>query len=159
MNGDYYQGLSDKEMIASVTYNLGGVDTVNTTVENIYNMENGTRVPYADRPTKITNTKIAIMYPSDYAYSMSSSCTETPISYDAYGCKSLGTWLSTGEYEWLLSAHATHSLKVIHLRSAGNLDFYYTDGLRSVRPVFYLKDEVKINGGTGTENDPYTLTM
>ena len=31
--------------------------------------------------------------------------------------------------------------------------------LNSVLPVLYLKSDVIINGGTGTESDPYTLKL
>ena len=37
---------------------------------------------------------------------------------------------------------------------APNEGFVATYGLR---PVFTLKDEVKVTGGSGTEDDPYTL--
>ena len=33
----------------------------------------------------------------------------------------------------------------------------YLDSARLVRPVFYLKSDVKITGGTGTSTDPYII--
>ena len=57
-------------MIETVTYNLGGVFiSSKTTVEDLYEMENGIDV-YSGRLTKLKNTKIVIMYPSDYGYSV-----------------------------------------------------------------------------------------
>ena len=35
----------------------------------------------------------------------------------------------------------------------------YPTSLRKIFPVAYLKAEVIINGGTGTESDPYTLKL
>ena len=160
LNGEFYNSLSDKDMIDTVNYKLGGINTTDTTVENLYNMENGTTV-YSGRPLEITNTKIALMYPSDYGYSMDSSCTENPFYYDTTdACKSAGTWLyNVCDGEWLLS-HDTKKGSTVSFVSSIN-DLYVTSVFyyKEVRPSLYLKFDVKITGGTGTSSDPYTLSM
>ncbi len=58
--------------------------------------------------------------------------------------------------EWYVTANEDYdneTLCIVH--SNGSTEAYgFTKGLR---PVFHLKDNVKITGGSGTESDPYTL--
>ena len=41
------------------------------------------------------------------------------------------------------------------IRSGGQT--YSADVIHGLRPVFHLKSDIKVTGGSGTEEDPYTL--
>ena len=162
LNGEYYQSLIDKNMVEETTYNLGGIDTTNKTVDEIYAMENGTKV-YNGHPEVSDSIHIALMYPSDYGYSMKTGdgfCESKPVNYDSGDeCKVNGTWLYKGTNEWLLAPFSGFGYRASNVSSSGYLNKGSNVNIsRSVRPSLYLKSSVKIAGGEGTINNPYTLS-
>ena len=103
-----------------------------------------------------TTARIGLMYASDYLYASSyyadSDTTIGSIMY--YGNKN---WLYNG-YEWTITPDANSTA----------FSFFVDDGLVwssdsyrgfGVRPTFYLKSNILINGGEGTINNPFTLSM
>ena len=163
LNGEYYQNLKDKNMVEETTYNLGGIDSTDKTVDEIYAMENGTDV-YSDHPEVSDSIHIALMYPSDYGYSMKTGdgfCESTPGYYfSGDECKANGTWLyNGGRTEWLLTPYSGDGFNASNVYSSGYLNYSNNVNYsRSVRPSLYLKSSVKIAGGEGTEDNPYTLS-
>ena len=182
LNGDYYNRTGDaatyglkasaRGMIGDAKYYLGGNNTTSGTTEEIYAWERGTTVCGAcnSDTTKLTWTGIVgLMYPSDeymvYGNGVNATCYSSPS-----GCS--GTNAQTGwvynsnileggssvSTTWLLSPCSSYSNLAFLAPSdgtlSGNLVYYLSLG---VRPVVYLKSNIKIADGTGEVGSPYTL--
>ena len=182
LNGDYYNRTGDaatyglkasaKSMIGDAVYYLGAVSYNSGfgTTEEIYAWERGTTVCGAcnSDTTKLTWTgKVALMYPSDeymvYGNGVNATCYSSPS-----GCS--GTNAQTGWVynsnklngsiftTWLLSPYSSYYSCAFYAFTDGTLsrsDVNY--GSHGVRPVVYLKSNIKIADGTGEVGSPYTL--
>ena len=65
---------------------------------------------------------------------------------------------TSNQWIWLLSPDSGDSNVAYDVQTLGNInnsESYYPGG---VRPVVYLKSSIQITGGTGEENNPYTLS-
>ena len=175
---EYYNSLPSKEknMIYNQTWHLGGTSTEeNWYVRKMYTAERGTNV-YSGKPTSWTG-KIALMYASDYGFATSGgnslnreSCFNIKIidwqNTLNSDCKS-NNWLFSGENIWLLNPHADNPRQTFIIGKFGQVGLNgryhisttgqdYTSG-HQLKPVLYLKDEVKIISGDGSENHPYII--
>ena len=162
-------GLTEeaKSMISDAVWNLGGSSTDNdVTASMFYERERGTTV-YSERPTKWTG-KIGLMYPSDYGYATSGGSTtnrETCLNTVLYNWDSSSEcynndWLyNSSNRHWTLTPHASSSYIVFYVNSNGNVRYDYTSYAYGVSPALYLNSNVKISGGSGTEESPYTLSI
>ena len=146
-----------RNMIANVTWYLGGYSSVSATAESFYGYERGTTV-YSGRPTKTTGY-IGLMYPSDYGYSvLSSSCART-INLDSYNTATCAgqSWLYGKGYEWTITPNSSYSSNVFHLTSNGYLRTHYAYFGNGGRPVLYLDASVYKIDGEGTLDKPYII--
>ena len=66
-----------------------------------------------------------------------------------------------GIFQWTLTPAPYTSLafNIFRINDAGSLYTNNGQNSRSIRPVVYLKPEVKIIGGAGTSTSPYTLAL
>ena len=162
-----------KSMIQKTTWTLGGTNYKTSNppyetypVNELYESERGTKV-YSGHATTSTDY-IGLIYPSDYGYaSTDASCRQnlrSGLTYtnNAYGgtptCKN-NNWLFKGVLYWTISPHSSYVSSVFYVYSDGylrNNNALYREG---VRPSLYLKQDVKVVGGTGTSSDPYTLEI
>ena len=148
-----------RNMIANVTWHLGGYSSSSATAESFYGYERGTTV-YSGRPTKTTGY-IGLMYPSDYGYSvLSSSCARTINlgSYNSGTCAGQ-SWLYGKGYEWTISPDSSNSYYVFRLGNSGLLPAYYANNGYGARPVLYLDASVYKIDGEGTLDKPYIIGM
>ena len=153
-----------RDMIETVTWNLGGTSSTGTASE-FYIAERGTTVP-SGNPTEWKG-KIALMYPSDYGFATSggSAGRETCLNYnlsssyaDHDDCTD-NNWIYIG-MEWTITPSSRMSDRVFLLRNGGYLSAYdLGGGSWDIRPSLYLTPEVTITGGTGTLTNPYTLNF
>ena len=103
-----------------------------------------------------TNAKIGLMYVSDYLYASGYYNSSTT----AYGNQyyfSNQNWLFKG-IEWMITprSDSTTSAFIVHYKGSVISNYaYYGIG---VRPTFYLKSSVYVTGGSGTFDDPYTIS-
>ena len=166
-------------MIDDAVYYLGAVsiDTLysNTgATEKIYVEERGNTLCGAcnSDTTKLTWTgKVALMYPSDeymiYGNGVNAICYDNPSGCS--GTNAQKGWVynsnikegqTSKENTGLLSPVDGNSLTVLNTYSDGDLNTDYGSyGAHGVRPVVYLKSNVKITGGTGEETNPYVLLI
>ena len=144
--------------ISEVTYYLGGIsNNSGQSAQTHYSSERGTTV-YSGRPTNWTGL-VGLMYPSDYAYTFANGVDDACYS-DIYNC-SKGTpsssWLyKSGNTQWTVSPVSSRVDSVFYVRSEGFVSSslaYYGLG---VRPVVYLRSDIKLDG-TGTSSDPYVI--
>ena len=148
-----------REMIAGVTWHLGGYSSASATSSAFYGYERGTTV-YSGRPTSTTGY-IGLMYPSDYGYSvLSSSCTRTTNlgSYNSANCAGQ-SWLYGKGYEWTLTPNSSRSDGVFYLNYYGNVNTVYAYYGFGSRPVLYLDASVYKIDGDGSLNNPYIVGM
>ena len=148
-----------RNMIANVTWHLGGYSSTSATAESFYGYERGTTV-YSGRPTKTTGY-IGLMYPSDYGYSvLSSSCARTINlgSYNSGTCAGQ-SWLYGKGYERTISPRSSYSGTVFSLDSDGGVHSGGAYDGYGARPVLYLDASVYKIDGEGTLDKPYIIGM
>lgn len=153
----YYKSISDNSIIDKVKYYLGGFTMVNNTKSDWYSYErNSSDSYYYSSNSKNVYGYIALMYLSDYGYAASDSCSDTLGKYNSDSCKS-NNWLFLGSEEYTLS-NSYNNGTVVSIKSDGSA----TGGICAsenhlVRPVLYLKPDVKIIGCNGTSSNPYVF--
>ena len=150
-----------RNLISDTLYYLGGWNTSEIYSDQFYGYERGTTV-YSGRPTSWTG-KIALPYPSDYGYAADlGSCTVQLGSYDNSTCTS-ANWMKsifTSIYNWLLTPNSGSVNGPWYVDSPGYVDnFTSTYVAGGVAPVLYLGSELGIESGTGTNSDPYRLSV
>ena len=130
---------------------------------NSYNQERSTTLIGAQSDNvPRTNTwdgKIALMYPSDYGYaSTNTACRDNMNSKtnDVYNCKN-ENWLFNSANQWTLSPVSGTASGVVSVLSGGFVYSRIANLPYGVRPVLFLKSDVVIAGGTGTQSDPFTI--
>ena len=109
---------------------------------------------------------IALPYITDYAYASSESICETNMrtedSSNAYICKN-NNWMHYGstwsDSTWYLSpnASASSAARAWHVYGIGFVSCFSPSNAYAVFPAIYLKSNVIIESGTGTNTDPYIL--
>ena len=165
-------GLTEeaKTMISDAVWNLGGSSTLDdVTASMFYERERGTTV-YSGRPTEWTG-KIGLMYASDYGYATSGGSTtnrETCLNTVLYSwntssvsdCKDNDWLYDSSNHQWPLTPYASTSYFVFYVASGGYVGYYSANTTTAcVSPALYLNANVKISGGSGTESNPFVLSM
>ena len=144
--------------ISEATYYLGGSSSYSGhSAETYYAFERGTTV-YSGRPTSWSGL-VGLMYPSDYAYAFANGVDDKCYT-DTSNCNSgtpSSSWLYKSDtVQWTVSPHSSNARGVFYVSATGNVNgsnAYNSDG---VRPVAYLKSDIKLQG-TGTSDDPYKI--
>ena len=162
LNGTYYNGLNStaQSQIVAKDWSIGAVTNNNNDLATQINNENGTK----------WNGKVALVTVSEYIRSNSNknSCGSFSLHNSSIynGCKNTTWMFYSSDYWWTLSPHSGISYMSFNVNSTnGSVSSANVSssggalpGTRNVvRPALYLSSEVKITGGNGTQNDPYTL--
>ncbi len=175
LNGTYLESITSpsKEMISDAVWKLGRTSSYTSNSNGLashwYTYEKGTTI-YEGRPAEWTG-KIGLMYPSDYGYATSGGSTtnrETCLNKELYNwdsssvsdCKNNDWLYKSGTYQWTLTSYSGSSVVVFRVDSVGRVNIgpaYLTSD--AVSPALYLNSNVKISGGEGTEESPYTLSL
>ena len=151
-----------KTMIADTTWYVGGMTSNNgfqSNAKTAYDYEVGAN---KDATTTV-NTKIGLMYVSEYYYAATSDYWTLP-GVDAngndYRAAINDNWLYTGLNEWTLSRRSDASNLALNVHVVGIvLDGDVDDsGGSAVRPSFSLSSSVKYESGSGTASNPIRLT-
>jgi len=164
---------TSKNMIDNTVWNLGAKEYVDILpLSDMYTGEKSIQVgnslcekgtEFCD-DTVIRTTKwlgkIGLIYPSDYGYaSTNENCAKDVYGSDSY-CEG-NNWLYNNSSYWTISPYAaTNYARVIWFIYNNNSIL----GTRAntpygVRPSVYLSPDVKIVDGTGTDTDPYQLSL
>ena len=177
LNNDYYNTLTTdaKNMIGTTKYYLGGYNDIPSITSDVMwqyerkNDANRTDHYYGTNPIMQNDAskKIAIMYASDYGYAASKECTSNLYDYDSVdvdsaSCITTNNWLDKSADTWLLPQNSDISSLAFVVFSSGGVNYYdYANGGDevAVRPVLSLSSNVKISGGEGTSQKPYTLSI
>ena len=161
-------GLTEeaKTMISDAKWNLGGLDIISKISSRFYISERGTEV-YSGHQIEWTG-KIGLMYPSDYGYATSGGskgrniCLTYNLSrwYNYSDCYSNDWLYDSSNSQWTLTPRSGFSEGVVYVYSNGLVEgSYFAYYSRAVSPALYLNSNVKISGGSGTEESPYTLSL
>ena len=169
-------GLSEdaKTMISDAIWNLGGLSDSRSDIsfygEAIisawYTYERGMEV-YSGRPTEWTG-KIGLVYLSDYGYATSGGSTtnrETCLNTALVDWRNLSEcynndWLyNSVNSQWPLTPSSTNSNTVFYTSDESHMYVASAFINIDVSPALYLNSNVKISGGSGTEGNPFVLSM
>ena len=131
-SGDYYNMIYN-----GVYWNIGVTSSTSTTGKTQYDKEKTSQTS--------TNLKIGLMYASDYGYAMNST--------NDYK----NNWLFTKGFEWTMTAYSSSSPVIVTYN--GGLNFYFASVGYAVRPVLYLKSNVYVISGDGSEGNPYKIML
>ena len=157
-----YTGIKNdttRNMIADAKWSLlGWLDEgVNVYADQSYKLENTSGTVYTGNKTSWTG-KIALPYPSDYAYSAYlGKCTSTLGEYS--NCSSWMKTMFNSKTIALLTPIVSSSF-VFHV-AGGCLDLGepYAALDSEIFPTLYLNANVRIKTGSGTLNSPYQLSV
>ena len=130
LSGDYYNMIYD-----GVYWNIGVSGSTSITGKTQYDKEKTSQTS--------TTLKIGLMYASDYFYAMNN------------GYKN--NWLFTKGYEWTMTAYSSSNPVGVYNR--GGLNSYNAYYGYAVRPVLYLKSNVYVISGDGSEGNPYKIML
>ena len=157
LNGTYYNGLNAtaQSQIVAKDWGIGAVTCDNNNLATQITNEIAAK----------WNGKVALVTVSEYIRTNSnkSSCgTVALINRNYNTCKST-TWMFNSAFWWTMSAstYGTYyafcvsSDGIVYGDNPGNVNYYGAS--YGVRPALYLSSEVKITGGDGSKNNPYTL--
>lgn len=150
---------SSRDMIANVTWYLGGAANPGITVERMYSNERSSSV-YSGNATTVTG-KIGLMYASDYGYAVqASNCSRSTqlYNYSTAAC-TLNNWIYGEGYEWTITTGTTNASYVYFTPYTGFITYTASGAACAVRPVLYLNSNVYLISGTGSENDPFIIGM
>ena len=153
-------GLSSdiQDKIEIIKWNIGGCSSCQQYSNYMYNCERGTDT-YSGFSSEWIG-KIALMYPSDFGYSGDFQyCIKTLWNYNGNGCPSYNWLVRNDSRQWLLTHRTNNSNQVFYALSGGDMgnnSALYS--AYSIRPTFYLRDNLSLMYGTGSVDDPYVLT-
>ena len=166
-------GLKEKakSMIGDTVWYLGGAseyeDSSNGLARHFYSYERGVTV-YEGRDTSWIG-KVGLMYPSDYGYATSGNSItdrDTCLNNELYNWDwdcSLNTWIFNSSYTpasnlWTITP-SSYGNEVFILGSGGFIasDVTAVNRYYGIRPVVFLKSNIKISSGDGSSSNPYVL--
>ena len=158
-----------RDMIGDTLWYLGGSNTYDdVTTAMFYERERGATV-YSGRDISWVG-KVGLMYPSDYGYATSGGSTK-----DRNAClnKELYNWRDSSDFsdcnnndwlytsssytQWTLSPYASLGSFAFFVQTSGFLNYNNVFGNNGVRPIVFLKSDVKIVCGDGSSSNPYIL--
>ena len=159
LNTNYwnYLGTTWQNLIAETTWYLGGMSSSSNTAKAFYDGERN-NAGYGSNPTIYTD-EIGLMYVSDYGYAASPEAWTTNLNYYDNSTITASNWLYMGLYEWTITPTSSFSDRVFRVFHSGSLSYTSASSGYSARPVFYLKSNVALQGGSGTSSDPYRLAV
>ncbi len=176
-----YLSENAKSMIEETKYYLGNIVFGKDTAVSAYTNERGSTTCSSScnggdvwkGNQAAWNGNIALMYPSDYGYTASSSnWSSQAISNYSSGARDTSWFYKTANYDgdvWLLSPSYYETYSVAYLAGGALASSwvggrYFADRViatyRRVQPCLYLKSDVRIlEDTTGEETNPYQLTI
>ena len=159
----YGLNSSSSKSIENVTWFLyGNGKSTSSSKQNWYLCERGgNSCTSAGSNTYSTSmdAKIGLMYFSDYLYASSGFSSDDSTRISSNSKYAVDNWLYKG-FEYTITPFGSNYSDVKQIDDGGYAGWamlYTSFEAVMIRPVFYLKSSVEINGGSGTFEDPYTL--
>ena len=125
----------------------------------MYTQERSNTTSYEGNPIT-TVSKVALMYSSDYGYAVGGSLRDTCLADQLYNYSSCGSedWITTGGNQWMLTNYSYNPAMALYIYSSNGVSSFITAEAYAVKPVVYLKSNVKIISGDGSTENPYVLS-
>ena len=161
-----------RNIIESVVWNLGGANSYSSSSDGLashwYGYERGTTV-YSGNATTWTG-KIGLMYPSDYGYATAGGSTinrtsclaKELLGWDSSSytdCKNNDYLFKSSYAQWTLTSNSGFAHFVFRVYTLGDVAGNYAYLTRGVRPALFLKSNIIVKSGNGSENSPYQLKV
>ena len=138
-------------VIANVEWDIGGLDSLNVSLEDAYKQERGL-TPYTTNKKTWTG-KIGLPSLTDYLYDkLGADCAS-----DLSTCSTLANLVSAPSVNLTLTKDNT-SISNMYLYDYNYRAPKSTSTGGNVYPTFYLKKDVKFACGDGSGNNPYAIT-
>ena len=139
--------------IATTTWKVGG-----TTYKNI--VESIPSVAYqkeivAPAENTTSDSKIGLMYVSDYVFAASPSAWSTTLWN--YSNVRANNWMYMGHYDWTISRISGNSQDAFLVIDSGIVNFNFASGGDGVRPSFSLSSSITYVSGSGSAVDPILI--
>lgn len=163
LNENYYNGNelnfkikneTTRNMITSVKWNIGTYYSSRNIFSN---------AAYSSEITKTWSGKIALPTVSDYLYSNDFLSSAPEDIYIDMSCQKNNNWLSQKvDNFWFLniSSYSDSETYPWNLSVSGYIHYVNNaNNTFGILPTLYLKPELKINSGDGSESNPYTLKV
>ena len=138
-------------------WHLGGLTSSDNTAKVFYDGERN-NAGYGSNPTTYSD-EIGLMYASDYGYAASPDAWTNNLNAYNNSTITASNWMYMGLTEWIINPRSSYSSGVFVVTSSGLLYSGSASSGYSARPVFYLKSNVALQGGSGTSSDPYRLAV
>ena len=160
-----------RNAIEEVVWNLGGTSTYTSASNGLashwYGYERGTTV-YTGYATTWTG-KVGLMYPSDYGYATSGGTTKDRAaclakelyswgSSDFSDCKENDYLYNSNKVQWILAPSSAYAGLVFSVYDS-YVSTFRANLTAAVSPALFLKSNIQVDKGTGTQNDPYKLKI
>lgn len=148
-----------RSYIETVTWHLNGPKEDGLPRNDLYLCERGL---YTDCTSSNngggdsqTNAKIGLMYASDYAYGCGNEKSDStyPTNQINFG---ITNWIQKGN-EWTITPVSGSNYSNFYVYEISSVKSWASSYNASLRPTFYLKEDVYVTMGTGTFDNPYIL--
>ena len=102
-------------------------------------------------------SKIGLMYVSDYGYAALSSAWSTTL--DNYNDAIIinSNWMYMGLFEWTITPDSKYTDSAFYISYNGDVSARDSNMYSAIRPVFYLTSDTVYSGGNGTASTPYLI--
>ncbi len=164
LNANYINYLNSQngkwtEMIEITTWKVGG-----TASANIYNSPVKMAYNYEVGSSSLNTTysaKIGLMYVNDYGYAASPVNWTTNLDFYNNSSARSNNWMYMGWYDWTISRCSDTTDSVFLVHNTGDVNFYdsFSSGYGGIRPTFYMKSNVVVTSGDGSQNSPFRVVL
>ncbi len=161
----YLQSLSiaSNSLIDDAVWNIGAGYSADNTAKTFYTQERSSSGSGALSSAIKWTGKVGLLYPSDYGFAVGGTvrdtCLQSNLSSYNYGNCTNNNWLKKNIDYWMLTPNRNTSTEVYFFDSRNYLNKGNVISKKSIYPVVYLKSSVRITGGSGTTDSPYTLSL
>ena len=157
--------------VRGIEYSNNGFNAKSAYTQEIYNVKNSvsgyTTTNQGTSPV-LSNTKVGLMYVSDYMYAASPTYwnyleyLEDAPRYD-YRAAAASNWLVPENWYWTISPNAEDSGNALGVFNAGDLYSNVVTYSSAVLPVVYLSSDIEIDASAtsadGSISHPYILKV
>ncbi len=158
-----------EKTIEEITWKIGGLSTLYGILASAYYDYERGEWTYNYQPSK-WNGKVALMYPSDFTYATGGGETGRKECFNQYivdwgsgvyqkDCGKSNWLYDDRASQWTLMPHTQVAGGAFIVTNAGSVSNTGTNQSLIVRPTLYLKHNMKISGGDGTYENPYTIAI
>ena len=164
-DGKWYNMIEEHSWItAGVNWTKIKMQNAKTIYLNeIVNLDVGTALTSA---VPEVTARVGLMYISDYMYGSSQehwSKAGNNNGINDYSESKSNNWIYMGLGEWLITrqVESPNRTLTVHVYGLVSDGYVYEDNPNynvTIRPIVYLKPDVKIFAGSGTSNDPYIIS-